>query len=363
MEAAKVEAAKVEAAKVEAAKVEAAKVEAAKVEAAKVEAAKVEAAKVEAAKVEAAKVEAAKVEAAKVEAAKIDAEKQSIIDIESIKPVKELVNNIEEKINTPTVVTLDVVPKLVFIVPYRNRESQKNVFTSVMPTLLEDIPITDYKIYYVQQCDVRDFNRGAMRNIGFLAMKEKYPDNYKNITFVFNDVDIMPRTKNLINYETQEGVVKHFYGYTNTLGGIISIKGSDFEKINGYPNFWAWGYEDNLLQYRIMQAGITIDRSQFFKLGDPRFVQLNESMIRTINRSEFDRYISISNEGFSSINELVYNIDDVNSMINVTLFKTEVENNSSQNQSYDLRNGNTPFTINPIQRRVGRRQSMMKLTL
>ena len=40
-----------------------------------------------------------------------------------------------------------------------------------------------------------------MKNIGFIAMKEKYADNYKDITFVFNDVDTMPYTKNFIDYK------------------------------------------------------------------------------------------------------------------------------------------------------------------
>jgi hypothetical protein len=231
-----------------------------------------------------------------------------------------------------------------------------------MPTILEDIPSVDYKIYFIQQCDTRDFNRGAMKNIGFLAMKNKYPDNYKNITFVFNDVDTMPRTKNLINYNTEVGKIKHFYGQKNTLGGIVSVNGSDFEKTLGYPNFWAWGYEDNLLQIRALKCGIEIDRTTFFPIGDPNILQLNENMNRIINRSEFDRYINFTSEGFSSIRDLDYIIDESNRFVNISKFKTEVDNNSAGNQSYDLRRGNIPFNINPIQSR-GRRGSSMGLRL
>ena len=254
------------------------------------------------------------------------------------------------------------IPKLVFIVPFRNRVEQKQVFDNVMPTILEDIPSTDYKIYFVQQCDARDFNRGAMKNVGFLAMKEKYPNDYQNITFVFNDVDTMPRKKNLLNYNTEVGTIKHFYGQENTLGGIVSIKGSDFEKTLGYPNFWAWGYEDNMLQIRALKYGLTIDRSTFFKIGDPNILQLNENLNRIINRDEFNRYINYTSEGFSSINGLVYDIDESNRFIHVTKFRTEVENNPAGNQLYDLRKGNRPFNVNPVQGR-GRRGSMMSLRL
>ena len=36
-------------------------------------------------------------------------------------------------------------------------------------------------------------------------MKNKYPNDYKNITFVFNDIDTTPVEKNKFNYETQIG--------------------------------------------------------------------------------------------------------------------------------------------------------------
>jgi len=251
-----------------------------------------------------------------------------------------------------------IVPKLIFVVPFRNRAEQKEIFDNIMPKVLEDIPSTDYKIYFIQQCDTRDFNRGAMKNIGFLAMKEKYPNDYQNITFVFNDVDTMPRTKNLLNYNTEPGTIKHFYGQSNTLGGIVSIKGSDFEKTTGFPNFWSWGYEDNLFQFRAMQSGLTIDRSTFFLIGNQNILQLNENFNRIVNRNEFNRYIRSTNEGFQTISNLVYDIDEDNKYVHVKQFKTEVENNPAGNQLHDLRNGNRPFEINPIQK-TGRRNPKM----
>mgnify|MGYP001242322733 CR=1 FL=1 len=91
---------------------------------------------------------------------------------------------------------------------------------------------------FIEQNHEHEFNRGAMKNIGFLLLKSKYPTYYKNITMVFHDVDVMPYTKGFFNYEAKIGEVKHFYGYTFALGGIVSINGEDFEKINGFSLFF-----------------------------------------------------------------------------------------------------------------------------
>ena len=146
-----------------------------------------------------------------------------------------------------------MTPSLIFIVPYRDREQQQIFFAKQMKTVLSDREPSTYKILYIHQTDTRKFNRGAMKNIGFLAVKSMYPDHYKDITLVFNDVDTMPYTTGFLNYDTKPGTIKHFYGFKFALGGIVSITGGDFEKLNGFPNVWGWGYEDNMLQNRVLK--------------------------------------------------------------------------------------------------------------
>ena len=149
------------------------------------------------------------------------------------------------------IMTEKVIPSVVFIIPYRNRENDKIKFMNHMKYILQnDNTSMNYEFYFSHQYDKRSFNRGAMKNIGFLAIKQKYPNDYKDITFVFNDVDTMPTTKDIIDYNTVHGVVKHYYGFQFALGGIFSIKGADFEKSKGFPNFWGWGIEDRALYYR-----------------------------------------------------------------------------------------------------------------
>ena len=196
--------------------------------------------------------------------------------------------------------------------------------------------------------DERSFNRGAMKNIGFLYVKNKYPEHYKDITLVFNDVDTMPTKNDLLDYDTKEGIVKHFYGYKFSLGGIVSIKGGDFEKVNGYPNYWAWGYEDNALQGRVLKANLSIDRSQFYEMHNNNIIHLNDTYQRVVNRQEFDRYLdeykyTNTNDGIITIHNLVYEEDEPIQFVNVKQFKTAVDENPNLNQIYDLRNGSVPF--------------------
>ena len=246
------------------------------------------------------------------------------------------------------------IPDLVFIVPYRDREQQQKFFSQQMKIILEDIPENKYKIYYIHQHDKREFNRGAMKNIGFLMVKNKYPNDYKNITLVFNDVDTMPYSKNFLNYYTTPGKVKHFYGVKFALGGIVSITAGDFEKTAGFPNFWAWGYEDNLLNIRVLKVGLTIDRDQFYPLMDKNIFQMKDGLERLVNKGEFDRFLSNTTEGYHSIVDLDYVIDEMSGFVIVNRFNTGIPVNPQQNKTHDLRNGNKPFPVMMNKRRMPR---------
>jgi hypothetical protein len=243
-----------------------------------------------------------------------------------------------------------IIPKRVFIVPYRNRKQQKFFFCKYMSYLLEDT--NDYEIYFSHQSDKRSFNRGATKNIGFLAIKRKYPNDYKNISFIFNDVDTMPFNK-IFDYDTSEGVIKHYYGFKFTLGGIVVIKGSDFEKINGFPNYWGYGMEDNCLQKRAGVNNLKIDRRHFYSIGSPEILQLFDGISRIISKKDPWRLQNDNGlEGLNTINKLMYSIDTTSSnesdneftvnnpqiyIINISYFLTGVSYESEDYYNYDLR--------------------------
>jgi hypothetical protein len=243
-----------------------------------------------------------------------------------------------------------VIPEKIFVVPYRNRSQHKFFFCNQMTFILEGQ--TNYEILFVHQDDERNFNRGAMKNIGFLSMKEKYPQNYKDITFIFNDVDTIPFHR-IFDYDTKKGIVKHYYGFETALGGIVVIKGEDFEKVNGYPNFWGWGMEDACLQKRCLQNKIKIDRSQFYPIGSPEILQLFDGVSRLISKKDYSRMVNDSGkDGINNIHKLIYTLDEISSnpndniyivsndkikFVNVTGFLTHVHFKNDEYFEYDLR--------------------------
>ena len=250
-----------------------------------------------------------------------------------------------------TEINLELIPTIVFIVPYRNRHQHKIFFSTYLTSILPEN--LKYEIYFSHQCDIRSFNRGATKNIGFIAVKNKYPEHYKNITFVFNDIDTIPFTY-LFDYQTVPGIIKHFYGFTYALGGIVSITGEDLEKNNGYPNFWGWGMEDNVLQKRCEKYNLLIDRTNFYKIGNPNIIHLFDGVSRIINQKDPYRATHDNGEdGIFSIHELKYTIDyesdnpidNINShshkenifFINIKSFLTGVRFEHDNYHNYDLR--------------------------
>jgi hypothetical protein len=242
------------------------------------------------------------------------------------------------------------IPKRIFIVPYRNRIQHKFFFSKYMTYILEDKD--DYEIFFSHQCDARTFNRGAVKNIGFIAARNKYPEHYKDITFIFNDIDTIPFNK-IFDYETTHGIVKHYYGFKYALGGIVVMKGGDFERTNGFPCFWGWGMEDNVLQKRCEFIGLKIDRSVFYNIGSPEILQLFDGISRIISkkdpwRGEYDDGV----DGLRTISQLKYTIDDKSDnptdniflihsenikVVNIKTFLTHIPFGSEEYYNYDLR--------------------------
>lgn len=245
---------------------------------------------------------------------------------------------------------MSTIPKKVFIVPYRNRPHHKFFFSNYVTTILKEEK--DYEIYFAHQSDTRAFNRGATKNIGFLAIKNKYPEQYKDITFIFNDIDTIP-FDNIFDFDTRHGVIKHYYGFEYALGGIVAIKGIDFEATNGYPNFWGWGMEDTILQKRCQRIHLEIDRSEFYPIGSPEILHLFDGISRLINTKDTSRASRDNGiDGIRTIHHLEYTVDEKSTnpldnintvestniyIINIHTFQTAIPYKEDGFYEYDLR--------------------------
>lgn len=232
-------------------------------------------------------------------------------------------------------------PTTIFIVPYRNRIPQKAYFEKYFEDRVSKQPgmeISEY--YFIHQKDDRPFNRGAIKNIGFLILSKKYPE-WRDINFVFHDLDHYPKPHITFPYITEDGVVKHYFGFENTLGGVVSIKGKDFIKTNGFPMFWGWGYEDNEFNNRVTSAGITIDRKDFIDFSDLNQTRASLTMVegegytRSITKEDIRRYFTKTTEGLNHVRNIDYSINGY--MIDVVKFNTTTV--PGKMYEYDIRSG------------------------
>lgn len=142
----------------------------------------------------------------------------------------------------------------IIVIPYRKREKHLDYFIKHTVPFIEEL-MPETKVVVVEQCEGKLFNRGKVLNVGF----KEYMD--KTYYFITHDVDINPTKLCIKKYYKQninENTVLGIYtSCCNTLGGIIKIKSTSINKINGFPNnIWGWGTEDKALQ----------NRSEFFNI-------------------------------------------------------------------------------------------------
>ena len=234
-----------------------------------------------------------------------------------------------------------MTPKYVFIIPYRKREEHLYFFQQYMKHLMEDYEANSYEMLYVDQKNTLPFNRGAMKNLGFLYIKEKYKNDYETIILIFNDVDTLPYKKNLLNYEVNMNEIKHFYGYTFALGGIFSIHAKTFESLNGFPNYWGWGFEDNVLNKRAIKQNIKIDRSQFYTIDKMEILHFYDGLKKQIDTQNI---INQSNksfhemDGLSFLKNYKYTIDG--NMLHVSYFETKYSPQNFKAYTHNVLDGN-----------------------
>jgi hypothetical protein len=195
-----------------------------------------------------------------------------------------------------------------FIIPYRNRKEHLDELIRRYTEVLKNKDI-DIEFFIIHQMNPKEFNRGAMKNIGFLEVSKTRPDGL----FVFHDVDVFPVSWELIKYETKPGYFRRpiYNGFEGNLGLICSCWKEDFEKTNGFPNYWGWGVEDETLYKRALKNGINIDESNMLNYKDDKKV-INPNHYRN---AEKERASGIKNKDI--LNNELKNGENLDGLTNI----------------------------------------------
>jgi hypothetical protein len=163
--------------------------------------------------------------------------------------------------------------RLTIVVPYRNRAAHLKQFVAHVRAYFSrdkadwQIP---YQVLVIEQEDGLLFNRGALKNIGFLL--GEFESDYT----CFHDVDYLPIWADYSYVDVPTAIV--WYGaearpiapgspikLTHSLdeffGAAVLVPNGLHRRVNGYSNsYWGWGSEDRDLRRRFLAAGIKLGR-------------------------------------------------------------------------------------------------------
>lgn len=156
------------------------------------------------------------------------------------------------------------------VVAVRDRDEQLEEFILHMRASMITMD-QRYRIWISEQAPTGIWNKGKLFNAAYTEANKLISDtDGSDEVWLFTDVDIFERTPGHLRYhkcwELEEGGVRHLYGFGWCLGGVFCMRGSTYERVNGFPNsFWGWGGEDRDFQNRLEACGIPILRDGTFE--------------------------------------------------------------------------------------------------
>ena len=215
-----------------------------------------------------------------------------------------------------------MMKRLAIIVPYRDRQQHLDAFVPHMRAYFARDKLDkaiDYRVLIIEQERGLPFNRGALKNAGFLLAEAQ--SDY----CCFHDIDYLPIWADysfaevptpIVWYGAEERpiapgrtnkVAKH--NLEHFFGGALIVPNGIFRAVNGYSNdFWGWGYEDEDIKMRFAVADIATDRRKgtFLPLAhDSEGLKLDAtpSAIALVNQQQLqERWAaSLPTEGLSTL--------------------------------------------------------------
>jgi hypothetical protein len=168
-------------------------------------------------------------------------------------------------IPTPQSSSRPANPRIVIIVPLRNRKLHFDIFKTFIRGKFSRIP---YAVVGVEQIDDFLFNRGWLINVG---MKFAFEHNILRHAelFVAQDVDMLADSdtdyfdfhKDVSHLATKASQFSFKMPYDGYFSGIVVFTRDSYTLINGYSNlYFGWGGEDDDLARRVRSKGLAISR-------------------------------------------------------------------------------------------------------
>jgi hypothetical protein len=160
------------------------------------------------------------------------------------------------------------------VVPYRARESHLKFFVPAVRAYFSrdkvdcEIP---YRVLIVEQDNELPFNRGALKNIGFMLGRDN--SDYT----CFHDIDYLPIWADYSWSDVPTAIVWHgaerrpvapgrsqrmlAHNLDEFFSAVVLAPNEIFASVNGYANaYWGWGFEDIDLRNRFTATGVPFGR-------------------------------------------------------------------------------------------------------
>lgn len=198
------------------------------------------------------------------------------------------------------------LPPLHIVVPYRDRAEHRARFVPHLRAwFAERQPDIPYRVTFVEQAAGLPFNRGLIKNIGFVLGEGG------SAYTCLHDIDYLPADADYgwadcptcllwsgaearpVAPGLSDAVIRT--DTASTLGGVLLMPNAVFRAVDGYSNlYWGWGSEDIDLSLRIRGRRIPTDRRRGTYLpldheNDGFHPDATPSPAALANRRVFDR--------------------------------------------------------------------------